>query len=181
MSPRLKLVLLASLFAVPIAASLITYRFARVEPTANYGELLLPPAAVPTQSYDAPGGARFSFGDLAGQWILVASDPGECGPACRDKLTLMRQVRLALGRDAPRVARVLVLNGGGGIPPGAIAEFEGLKVARAPTAPPGLARDPDHIYLADPRGNVMMRWPARADGKRMLGDLKRLLKASQIG
>jgi hypothetical protein len=27
----------------------------------------------------------------------------------------------------------------------------------------------------------MLRWPAGVDRKRMLGDLKRLLKASQIG
>jgi hypothetical protein len=159
----------------------LTYRFAHLEPTANYGELLLPPAAVPTRPYDAPGGARFSFGELSGQWILVASDPGDCGPACRDKLVLMRQVRLALGRAASRVARLLVLNGGSGLPADAMAEFEGLRVALAPGAPQGLTGDAGHIYLADPRGNVMMRWPARADGKRMLGDLKRLLKASQIG
>ena len=44
--PRVKLVLLAALFLVPIAASLFAYQFLRPEPTANYGELLLPPACL---------------------------------------------------------------------------------------------------------------------------------------
>jgi hypothetical protein len=33
----------------------------------------------------------------------------------------------------------------------------------------------------DPNGNVMLRWPAAADGPRMIKDLDRLLRASQIG
>ena len=47
--------------------------------------------------------------------------------------------------------------------------------------PAGAGNDRAHVYLVDPRGNVMMRWPAGADRKRMLGDMQRLLKASQIG
>ena len=47
--------------------------------------------------------------------------------------------------------------------------------------PPGAANDRAHIYLVDPLGNVMMRWPAKPDMRRMLKDLERLLKASQIG
>ena len=47
-----------------------------------------------------------------------------------------------------------------------------------PLAP---VNDRAHIYLVDPRGNVMMRFPANAEPRRMLKDLERLLKASQIG
>jgi len=39
----------------------------------------------------------------------------------------------------------------------------------------------EHIYLVDPLGNLMLRFPARVDAKRMMKDLKLLLKASQIG
>jgi len=38
-----------------------------------------------------------------------------------------------------------------------------------------------YIYMIDPLGNVMMRWPANPDIKRMFKDIERLLKASQIG
>ena len=53
--------------------------------------------------------------------------------------------------------------------------------------PPGMAlpaqpvNDRAHIYLVDPNGNVMMRFPAASEPRRMLKDLERLLKASQIG
>jgi cytochrome oxidase Cu insertion factor (SCO1/SenC/PrrC family) len=182
--PRAKLVLLAGLFALPIAASLIAYRFRDSEPTANYGELLLPPAQVSAQPFESAAAGRFRFADLAGRWILVVSDSGDCPEACAEKLLTLRQVRLALGRDAGRVARVFVVDDLRRPAAGALKEFDGTVVAFTPAGmslPTGAANDRAHIYLVDPRGNVMMRWPAKGEGKRILGDLKRLLKASQIG
>jgi len=38
-----------------------------------------------------------------------------------------------------------------------------------------------HIYLVDPLGNLMLRFPAQVDPKGMMKDLRLLLKASQIG
>src|SRR6185503_2436356 len=47
LGPRAKLLLVFAVFAAPIAASILAYRYAHVAPTANHGELLLPPAQVP--------------------------------------------------------------------------------------------------------------------------------------
>jgi hypothetical protein len=141
LTPRAKLLLLASLFVFPIVASLIAYRFFPPPPTANYGELLLPPQALSADF-------RKRYGD---RWLLVAATDVEA----------MRKVRLALGRDAPRVEVVVV--------------------SAADLAKAGATIDERHIYLVDPHGNVMMRWTSSPDLKRMLADLKRLLKASQIG
>ena len=182
--PRVKLVLLVSLFAVPIAASFLAYRYANPKPNANYGELLLPPAPITPQPLEGEGGKAFTFSSLAGQWVMVMADAADCPGRCADKLSTMRQVRLALGRESGRVQRVFVADDGRLPGAQAMAGYEGtIAVARpaAATLPPGPGNDRAHIYLVDPRGNVMMRWPAGADGKRMLGDLKRLLKASQIG
>jgi len=183
-SPRAKLMLLAALFALPIAASLTAYRFFRPEPTANYGELILPPQSLVADALSRPGGAAFRFGELRERWILVASDSGACDAQCAAKLRVMRQVRLALGRNASRVARVFVVDDGLAPDPAAFAAPEDLVVAVMPPGvaiPGGPANDRTHIYLADPRGNVMMRWPAQADFRRMLKDMELLLKASQIG
>ena len=180
----MKLVLLASLFAVPIAASLLAYEFASPNPTGNYGELLLPPSPITAQPLHAEGGKAFAFPSLAGRWVLVAGDGGECAASCRGKLTTMRQVRLALGREAGRVERVFVADDGREPTAQALAGFEGTIAAVRPSTvalPPGPGNDRDHIYLVDPRGNVMMRWGASPDWKRMHKDLQRLLKASQIG
>jgi len=39
----------------------------------------------------------------------------------------------------------------------------------------------DHVFLIDPRGNVMLRFPPNADPSRVIKDLQRLLKYSAIG
>jgi hypothetical protein len=165
LSPRVKLLLVACGFAVPIAASYLAYYFSRPQPSANYGELLLPPATLSS----AP------FAELRGRWVLAMWDSGACAAACTEKLTTLRQVRLALGRNASRVARVYVIDDSAPPDAAALQPFEGTVVA---TAAP---KDRNHVYLVDPHGNVMMRWPMAADRKRMVRDLERLLKASQIG
>lgn len=184
MGPRAKLVGLASLFLLPIAASIVAYNVVEPGKTSNFGELLLPPASITAQPFTRPGGGAFAFSELAGRWILVASDSGSCPQACRDKLGTLRQVRVALGRNAGRVERVFVVDDVQPPDGGIAGEYPGMVVALTPRGlaiPAGAANDRAHIYLVDPRGNVMMRWPSGADRKRMLGDLQRLLKASQIG
>jgi cytochrome oxidase Cu insertion factor (SCO1/SenC/PrrC family) len=184
LTPRAKMLLIAAVFAAPIVASLCIYMFMNVQPTGNYGELLLPPASVTTHPFAREDGTAFRFGDLKDRWILVASDSGQCPPECRQKLRMMRQVRLALGRDASRVTRVFVVDDVNAPEPSALGPLEDLLVAVTPRGlalPVGMANDRAHIYLVDPRGNVMMRWPASPDFRRMLKDLQTLLKASQIG
>jgi cytochrome oxidase Cu insertion factor (SCO1/SenC/PrrC family) len=181
---RAKLLLLIGGFGLPIAASYLAYYFWHAEPTGNYGELLLPPARITTQSFEQPRGGSWSFDELRGRWTITISDTGACPAACVEKLTTLRQVRLALGRNAGRVARVFVVDDLARPDSRVAEEFEGTLVALTPTGmhlPPGAANDRAHIYLVDPNGNVMMRWPAATDRKRMLKDLDRLLRASQIG
>jgi hypothetical protein len=170
LTPRVKLALIAALFALPIVASVVTYVFFPPPPTGNYGELLLPPASAPTELIA-----------MRERWILVAWDRAPCEAACLDKITVMRQMRLALGRNASRVDRVLLLGGTDRklAPP---EGFEGMYlIGTRDMSHGGLIGDAARIYLVDPNGNVMIRWPAHPDMKRMLKDLERLLKASQIG
>jgi hypothetical protein len=184
LGPRAKLLLIAALFALPMVASFVAYKFFPPDATANYGELLLPPAAITSHPFGRPGGGSFAFAELSGKWALVTSDSGACAQACVEKLLAMRQARLALGRNASRLDNVLVVDDLVPLDGKAVAPFEGMVIALTPAAlaiPPGAANDRAHIYLVDPHGNVMMRWPARPDWKRMLKDLERLLKASQIG
>jgi cytochrome oxidase Cu insertion factor (SCO1/SenC/PrrC family) len=184
LTSRAKLLLVAAGFALPIAASYLAYYYSRPEPSANYGELLLPPATITGHPFTRLEGGAWHFSDLRGRWIVAMSDSGDCPAACIAKLTTLRQVQLALGRNASRVARVFVVDDLKRPDAAALRPFEGTVVALTPTGlhlPPGAANDRAHVYLVDPNGNVMMRWPADAHRKRMLRDLERLLKASQIG
>lgn len=183
LGPRAKLLLIAAIFLLPIVVSLLVYRFGSVRPTANYGELIAP-TVITSQPFGLATGGQFSFAHLRGRWALVASDSGTCPAACIEKLTTLRQVRLALGRNASRVERVFVVDDLKRPDAAALQPFEGTVVALTPpgmSLPLSAGNDRAHIYLVDPHGNVMLRWPAAADRKRMLKDLERLLKASQIG
>ena len=182
--PRIKLLAIMALFALPIIASTIAYRYFRPAATANYGELLVPPAAITTARFQRADGGAFGFEELRGKWVLIASDSGACPQSCAAKLLMMRQVRLMLGRNATRMTRVFVADDTHPMAPASLAPYEGTV---AITPPPGTTsslspvNDRAHFYLADPLGNVMMRFPAGADPRLMLKDLERLLKASQIG
>lgn len=181
---RLQLLAIMGLFALPIVASVVAYKYFRPQATANYGELLLPPAQVTTARFLRVGGGDFRFGDLRGKWVLIASDSGACPAACEAKLTLMRQVRLMLGRNADRVVRVFVADDTHPLAPAALAPYEGTVAITPPagtTQPAAPVNDRAAFYLVDPHGNVMMRFPAVADPRRMHKDLDRLLRASQIG
>jgi len=181
---RLKLLAIMALFAAPIVASTVTYHFFRPESTANYGQLITPPAAITTARFLGAGGGSFGFEEVRGKWVLIASDSGACPEACVAKLTLMRQVRLMLGRKASRVVRVYVADDTRTMTPQALAPFDGtiaITVQPGTLLPLSAVNDRAHIYVVDPLGNVMMRFPADAEPRRMLRDLERLLKASQVG
>lgn len=183
LGPRAKLALILGGFALPIAVSFLFYAYLRPAPTANYGELLLAPESITRSAFTRTSGATFRFQELAGRWILLAADSGACAQPCPAKLVAMRQVRLALGREADRVAMVTVLGDGAALPAGLGAAHPDMVFVRptAPLPPSSATADRSHIYLVDPLGNVMLRWPAQPDYKRMKGDLDRLLRASQVG
>ena len=71
---------------------------------------------------------------------------------------------------------------------GSVEQLEVLLLLRAdaaqlqslmqPAAPAGLDGP---IWIVDPLGNLMMRWPADADPNRMKRDLGKLLRASRVG
>lgn len=164
---RLKLLLLMGLFAAPGLAAWVVRDNWRPSATASHGELL-EPFAPPLAGADA----------LRGRWVLLTVIGRECDAACRHQLYLSRQARIAQGRERERVERALLQ------PSGAVPIDElGLRRIVAPDA--GLPSLPagggTRTYVMDPLGRVMLRFPAEPDGKGMILDLGRLLKASAIG
>jgi cytochrome oxidase Cu insertion factor (SCO1/SenC/PrrC family) len=176
----------AAIFAVcalPLAAALIAYFFFPPAGRTNYGELL-EPKPLPPVRLERLDGRAFTLADLKGKWVMLQVDSPECGQPCQAKLFNMRQSRLAQGDNADRIERVWLV-AGSGAPPAELARlYEGAVVARAAPelvgALPG-AEAREHIYLIDPRGNLMLRFPKDADPKRMIKDLQRLLKYSSTG
>ena len=175
---RRQLLLVASIFFVPLAVAIWLYFSSgwRPAPGAQHGELIDPPRALPSAA-------------LRGSWSLVLLLAGPCDPACAASLEEMDRVRLALDKDIPRVRRVL-LHDGGCCEPG-LAELTGpdLRVLAATGAEgsslralfPPAADGGRRIYIVDPHGNLVMGYPSAGSGRGLLKDLERLLRLSRIG
>jgi hypothetical protein len=109
-----------------------------------------------------------------------------CDGFCRRKLYSMRQVRLTQGKDMERIERAWLVDDEARPASELISEYRGTRVVSA-RGSPLLSRLPadvsvrDHIYIVDPLGNLMMRYPRDADPSRIKKDMTRLLKVSGIG
>lgn len=171
--------------AAPTVAAWLAYFVWPPQVRTNYGKLV-EPRALSDPELRRPDGTPFRLSQLRGKWILLQIDSAACGERCRNKLVYMRQARLALGKDAERIERVWLVDDDAAFDPAVLREHDGLTVARAlhTTLLADLHAPEDletYIFLVDPRGNLMLRFPGDPDGRRMLRDLSTLLKASRIG
>jgi cytochrome oxidase Cu insertion factor (SCO1/SenC/PrrC family) len=191
MTPPLKgrgrrtLVMLALVCAAPVIASYVAYYWFRPSGHVNYGELL---EARPVQEIAGsfPDGARFRLSDYRGRWLFLAVGSGACEEGCQRTLYATRQARTIQGREQDRVVRIWLQATGAPTPaPQLLAQHPGLVVALIDpdqwAALRGFIDPPQSIYLIDPLGNVVLRYPPDPDIKRMAKDLERLLRASRIG
>jgi cytochrome oxidase Cu insertion factor (SCO1/SenC/PrrC family) len=172
MKPRVTLLLLFLACAAPVILATLFWYFGWGAGTAgNYGELLEPKPA---------SGAPLE--KLRGKWVLVAFDSAACDAHCEKKLYFMRQTRRAQGKEQLRVERLWLLTDGGQPRAELQPVIDGAHVAPAAGLAAAFPGAPaDHIYLVDPLGNVMLRFPRDPDPKKIIKDLNRLLKYSRIG
>ncbi len=184
------LYLLLAVCVAPVIASYTAYYLLPPSGRTNYGELIEPQRPLPALALRRLDGTAVPAASLRGSWLMVQADGGECGPSCEKKLWQMRQVRLTAGKDADRVQRVWLITDDTPLSTSVIREFDGTLFLRAsadeaasflPLPAEPAAKLADHIWLIDPLGNLMMRWPKEADPNRMKKDLTKLLKASGIG
>ena len=174
--------LVLAVCAAPIVASYAAYYFWQPSGHVNYGTLI-EPRQLPDTALARLDAGRFSLKELEGQWVLLAAAPAACDGKCIEKLVYMRQLRLAQGKETERVERIWLLTDAGTPDATLLAEHPGLIVVRdagAVTRALPAPRSPlEHVYVVDPLGNLMMRFPADPDPRRMLKDLSRLLRHSK--
>ena len=187
-SGRWKMVLVLLVCAAPVVASYFTYYVIRPEGRRNYGELIEPQRPLPSLQTIAPDGKEVALTALKGQWLLISVAGAACDAGCQQRLYFQRQLREALGKEKDRLDWVWLVNDKAAIDNRLLPALSTATVLRAPAE--GLARwlPPaegksleDHLYLIDPLGNLMMRFPAHMDATgaaRVKRDLDRLLRAS---
>lgn len=176
---------IAALCLAPFVAAVIAYYYWHPQKRMNYGDLIAPRTLSdePLRRLDQ---SAFRLSSLRGKWVLLQLDQAECAAECQAKLYAMRQVRLAQGREMNRVERVWLILDNAPLQTLLIREYDGTRMLRAAASPivaefPPAGGARDHIYLIDPHGNLMLRFPKNADPSRMNKDLARLLRASRIG
>jgi hypothetical protein len=171
--------------AWPATKTLITYNYWQPQGAMNYGDVISarPLSDPPLRHLDQ---SAFKLSELRGKWILLQLDQADCAAACQAKLYDMRQVRFAQGSAMERVERVWLILDEAPLETLLMREYDGTRMLRA-AGSPLLAEFPpadgarDHIYLIDPLGKLILRFPKNADPRKMHKDMARLLKESRIG
>jgi hypothetical protein len=118
------------------------------------------------------------------RWQLLVSTPQACAEDCRQLVYLARQIQVGLGRRQPRQPC-----------PGRRAALDADYQAVLGREYPQLQRYPldsqryqqqvgepgPQLWIVDPHGNLVLRYDAKVNGKKVLDDLRHLLKLSNIG
>ncbi len=124
-----------------------------------------------------------------GRWLLLSFDQNTCSPSCVKKLYFMRQIRAAQGAQRERIVSIWLRTEKGAIPAALSTNYPETRFLVASSkdvlanwlpAQAGTTIS-DHLYLVDPNGNLMMRFPQNPNPGKIRADIAKLLKWSGIG
>lgn len=185
---RLRMLLVLLVCAAPVIASYLTYYVVRPQSLRSFGELILPVAAMPDLQAKDLKGQTVALSSLKKQWLLVSVAGGACPAECQQNLFLQRQTRAALGRERDRTDWVWLVTDDAPLDAALLVGLQDAIVLRVPQAevsqwlkPQAASKLEDHLYLVDPNGDWMMRFPAHLQidqAPKMRKDWDRLLRAS---
>lgn len=182
---RWKMLLLLLVSVAPVVASYFTYYVIRPDGRRNYGELIDPQRPLPAIVGTDAQGKAVQLTELKDQWLFISVADSACDETCNKHLFIQRQLREGLGKSKDRLDWVWLRTGDAALAmplKEATAKATVLLVNEAELATwlqsaPGHKLS-DHLYVVDPIGNWMMRFPAQADPVKIKRDLLRLLSAS---
>ncbi|QWD94424.1 hypothetical protein C2759_09660 [Polynucleobacter sp. MG-Unter2-18] len=190
---RIQMLLLLLACAAPVIASYLAYYVFKPEGgKTNFGTLVQPVQDMNPAWFDIP---------FNGKWtLLVARPAGECtikNETCLEALFLMRQLRIAVGRESSRVQLVWVNTDGKSVDPEVLLAYDqktaGFQIVDLPVDPKlrsefdaWLNRDGagQKIQLIDPSPAKMMIFPVTNSPKEfgsIKKDLEKLLRLNRKG
>jgi hypothetical protein len=186
---RWKLLAVLAVCAAPLIASYFTYYVIKPESRTNYGALIDPRQhPIPAMASTTLDGKPVALDAYKGKWIMLKVGGSDCQQACQDQLFAMRQLRTMQGKEMERIERVWLITDQEPLETLLLRVNDGTRILRAPAdavrrwLPVEQGGDvAEHIYLIDPLGNLMMRFPKDPDPSKVKKDLGKLLKASAIG
>jgi len=186
-SGRLKMILVLLICASPVIASYLSYYVIRPGTRSNYGELIEPMRSLPSAQalplHNLQGQPVDPL-SLKDQWLLIVVADGACDTGCEKLLYAQRQLRESMGKDKDRLDRVWLVIGNAPRPEllpalaqATVLRTEATALAQWLQPAPGQPLSA-HLYLVDPMGNWMMRFPPAFEPAKVKKDLERLLRAS---
>ncbi|MES2162036.1 MAG: cytochrome C oxidase subunit I [Pseudomonadota bacterium] len=195
---RWKLLLVLAVCAAPLVGSYLTYYVIKPKGgVTNFGALIDPREhPIPAMASTTLDGKPATLESYKGKWIMLKVGPSDCKQDCQDQLFAMRQLRTMQGKEMERIERVWMITDDQPLDTLLMRVNDGTRMLRAPAAvidkwlplEQGAGdRVSDHVYLIDPLGNLMMRFPKGAVSsdtekvKKVHKDISKLLKASAIG
>ncbi|HVT33338.1 MAG TPA: hypothetical protein VHE32_11870 [Rhodanobacteraceae bacterium] len=175
---RLAFVLIVLLFAAPLATAYLLNALGwRPSGMRNYGTLIEPPQDLHAARFVLDDGKALAWKDEEWSWTLFALTGPDCARKCLARIDELRRARLTLNQNAYRV-RVVVLDAALAAnaleplkPVERARDVDGKLASYRPSASDDIA-----AVLLDPRGFLILSYPAGYDGNLLRKDLARLIK-----
>lgn len=209
---KIKLAFLLLIAFVPITLASFAFRSAMESGsfgnTVNKGNFILPPADITDLAMsDADGQPMFrSFEERVAElenaddyvpepWMMVFVTARGCDDECEQRIHLLRQMHITLGKDMPRVRRYYINATGLDLPSETAEhfrnEYPSMGIAKAVKeqlianlAAKNVHIDLDnnnYVFFVDPVGNVMMYYEPHHSIEDIKSDIERLLELSSLG
>ncbi len=180
-------------FIAPVVLAYIMFFFVDVKSFVNHGEILNPIVHIRSFELKDENNEIIPEGELTYKWRIISFIGKDCDQQCESRLFDSRQIHTSLGKNQHRLIRMFVhLEPAGESLSALIAEKHSnitrvngdatiIINALGDNIRDNASIQNNEIYIMDPMGNVMMRFTQEQPNKEFLHDLKKLLKASQIG
>ncbi|MCC4833836.1 hypothetical protein BCU84_06130 [Shewanella sp. 10N.286.51.B7] len=169
---------LVLVFILPVAVAKLVLSMDLYNGAAtNKGQLIPPEVSYQSLSMENPHPQS---------WQLLYLLPKDCLEQCQQRLYVLHQSHVALGKHQDRVSPIIMLQ-----PDSDTAILEKLKVpfetANASQAIIAMMTE-QQMIIVDPLGSLVMEYPGiigeqenMDQGKSMIADLRKLLKLSRVG
>ncbi|MBM3360035.1 MAG: hypothetical protein FJY41_01190 [Betaproteobacteria bacterium] len=185
---RLKLIGIILLFFMPViyAWYLVFFTDFKMDSKGvEHGLLIRPIIQIGNSKLVEPVSGKIY--ELTGKWTLVSFIENKCDNSCEYQLYELRQIWLALGKDADKIQRLAIVKSRDLMSLQQIKLSQGQLVLKDDSDLSRLSNlfrsqadfQNESIYLIDPYGNLMMQYKKGTNPSGIIKDIERLIRISK--
>lgn len=163
-------IILIFIFGLPLIAAQFLYNYHDKfhYQTNNRGNFLKPPLFI----------KELTTSDRNPLWQMLYVINQDCDESCANNLYKMRQIRLALNQDQNKARGIIFLQTEVSHPALDAYLKKDYSMIQFMMQIDGTHLAENHLYLADPKGNVILSYTDKTNPKDILKDLKHLIKVN---